>query len=239
MSLRKRIADSEGFNRAIARILAGYIRFAVRTSRWERRGFEELQDHLRGGEPAVMVLWHQRLIMAAYLFDQDLGKICSLNTNRRAGRMAGLILQAFGFETVSMSPDKREVALSREVLTRIRQGFSVGMATDGSTGPARQSKTFPIVWSRSAQKPIFTVAYSSRPAFLLRTWDRQMIPLPFSRGALVVRRWEEEVPRKLSQDETEALRAKLDAALDAVTEEADQLAGRRRTPRGEEAEPVS
>ena len=239
MSLRKRIADSEGFNRAIARILAGYVRFAVRTSRWERRGFEALRDHLRGGEPAVMVLWHQRLIMAPYLFDQDLGKICSLNSDRRAGELAGMIVEEFGFETVAMSAAKREVALSREVLGRIKQGYSVGMATDGSTGPARRAKTFPIVWSRSAQKPIFLVAYSSRPALLMPTWDRQMIPLPFSRGALVIRRWEEEVPRKLSEDETEALRAKLDAALDAVTEEADRLAGRKRTPRGQEAETAS
>ena len=138
MSLRKRIADSEGFNRAIARILAGYVRFAVRTSRWERRGFEALRDHLRGGEPAVMVLWHQRLIMAPYLFDQDLGKMCSLNSDRRAGELAGMIVEEFGFETVAMSAAKREVALSREVLGRIKQGYSVGMATDGSTGPARR-----------------------------------------------------------------------------------------------------
>lgn len=234
MSLRKRIADSEGFNRAVARLLAGYLRFAVRTSRWERRGFEALRAHLRSGDPAVVVLWHQRLIMAPYLFDLDLGKICALSSDRRAGRMAGRIYEVFGFQNVPMSAAKREVALSRDVLGRMRDGYSVGVAADGTTGPARRAKTVPIVWARAAQRPIFLVAYASRPALLLPTWDRQMIPLPFSRGALVIRRWEEEVPRKLSEEATEALRAKLDSALDAVTEEADRLAGRKRTPRGNE-----
>lgn len=225
-SLRKRIADSERVNNAVAAILARYIAFCYRTSTWDRRGFEDLTAFLKTGEPAVMCLWHQRLLMAAYLFDQDAARICSLNTTARAGMMAGRILEKLGFEVEAMHPTATNVTVSRAVLGRMKRGYSVGMATDGTSGPARKSKTHPLLWARSAQAPIYVVAYSGKRCIHLPTWDRMMLPVPFTSGALVIRRFEEDVPRKMDEAELEALRQKLDRALDAVTEEADRIAGR-------------
>jgi lysophospholipid acyltransferase (LPLAT)-like uncharacterized protein len=225
-SLRKRIADSERVNNAVAAVLARYVAFCYRTSRWERRGFDELTAYLRTGRPAVMCLWHQRLLMAPYLFDLETARICSLNATARAGMMAGRILEKSGFEVEAMDPKASNVTVSRTVLGRMKRGYSVGMATDGTRGPARRSKTHPLLWARSAQAPIYVVAYSGRRCIHLPTWDRMMLPVPFTRGALVIRRFEEEVPRKMDEAELEALRQKLDLALDAVTGEADRIAGR-------------
>jgi lysophospholipid acyltransferase (LPLAT)-like uncharacterized protein len=227
VSLRKRIAGSERLNDWVATVLAGYVSFCVRTSRWERDGFEALARHLDTGEPAVMVLWHQRLIMAPFLFDMERGKICGLTSSARAGRLAGRIVQKFGFVTVAMSSHQRHVSLSRAVLGHMRQGMSVGIACDGPTGPARQAKTFPLVWARSSGHPVFVTAYAGRRCIRLPTWDRMMLPLPFTRGALLVRPFPHRIPRKLDDAGMEDLRQKLDAALDAVTDEADRRAGRR------------
>ncbi|MGI1664038.1 lysophospholipid acyltransferase family protein [Palleronia sp. KMU-117] len=225
-SLRKRIADSETLNNALAAVLARYVAFCHRTSIWDRRGFEELTEFLKTGQPAVMCLWHQRLLMAPYLFDQDTARICSLNTTARAGMLAGRILEKLGFEVEAMHPTATNVTVSRAVLGRMKRGYSVGMATDGTRGPARVSKTHPLLWARSAQAPIYVVAYAGKRCIHLPSWDRMMVPVPFTRGALVIRRFEEEVPRKMDEAELEALRQKLDQALDAVTEEADRIAGR-------------
>jgi len=225
--IRKRIAGSPALNAALARLFAGYVRFCHATTRWERRGFEALRAQVAGDGPVVIAIWHQRLMMAPYLFTLDAGPICSLTSAARAGRMAGLIQTRFGFETIAMSSHTRHVALSRAVLGRMKQGVSVGIAPDGANGPARVAKTFPIVWARSSGAPIFVAAYSARRVWSLPTWDAMFFPLPFTRGALVVRPLDRPVPRKLDEAQTEALRAELDRALDAVTAEADALAGRR------------
>jgi len=225
-TLRKRIAGSRALNGALAGFFARYVRFCHATSRWERRGFESLTGQLQTEGPAVVAVWHQRLMMAPYLFDLEAGRICSLTSGARAGRLAGMIQESFGFETIAMSSHTRHVALSRAVLSRMKDGVSVGIAPDGANGPARVSKTFPIVWARSSGAAIFVVAFSARRALTLPTWDRMLFPLPFTRGALVVRRFDNDVPRKLDEAETEALRQALDAALDAVTDEADRLSGR-------------
>ncbi|NRB00826.1 MAG: DUF374 domain-containing protein [Rhodobacteraceae bacterium] len=225
--MRKRIADSEWLNNAVAGLLARYVAFCHWTTRWDRDGFDELRSHLQSGEPAVMCLWHQRLLMAPYLFDLETAPICTLNSTARAGRMGGRIVEKLGFEVEAMDPGATSVAVTRSVLKRIANGYSVGMTTDGSHGPPRISKTHPILWARASGKPIFTVAYASRRVLKLPTWDKMHLPLPFTRGALLVRRFDHDIPRKMSGDALEALRNELDIALDAVTDAADRRAGRK------------
>jgi len=230
VSLRKRIADSPRFNRTIEGLFAAYVRFAYRTSRWQRSGFEEMDACVKRGEPVIFVLWHQRLIMAPYLFDTSLGRICALTSAARAGRLAGQILVRLGFETIPMSSHKRHVALSREVLRRTKEGCSIGIAADGPRGPARISSGVPITWARMTGCRVFTVAFAEKKVLKLPTWDKQMLPLPFSRGVLICQEWQETVPKKPTDDEAEALRQSLETSLDQITDKADQAAGRAPDP---------
>jgi lysophospholipid acyltransferase (LPLAT)-like uncharacterized protein len=226
LSLRKKIADSAWFNAAIEALITGYVRFAHATSRWDRTGFEAMDDCVRNGQPVIFVLWHQRLIMAPFLFDTSLGRICALTSAARAGRLAGQILVRMGFDTIPMSSHKRHVALSREVLRLVNDGVSIGIAADGPRGPARVSSTVPLVWARMTGCRVFTVAFAERRVLKLPTWDTQMLPLPFSRGVLICEEWTETVPRKAGDAETEALRLNLQTALDEITDRADIAAGR-------------
>lgn len=226
MSLRKRIADSPRFNQVVEGLLAGYIRFAYRTSRWKKVGFAAMDEKLATGEPVIFTVWHQRLVMAPFMFDQSLGKFCSLTSAARAGRLVGQVLGRFGFATVPMSTNKRHVALSREVLRRMQDGFTIGIACDGPSGPARQSSTVPIVWARSSGKRIFVLSWSASRVLRFGSWDRFILPLPFTRGTFVCHSFDVEIPRKLTEAEMETVRLQLEAALERVTDESDQLVGR-------------
>ena len=227
MSLRKKIANSPRFNRAVEGLLAGYVRFAYSTSRWTRTGFEEMDACVERGEPVIFVLWHQRLIMAPFIFNAPPGaRICALTSAARAGRLAGQMLVRLGWETIPMSTNKRHVTLSREVLRRTREGCSIGIAADGPKGPARVCSTVPIVWARTTGCRVFTVSFAERRVMRLPTWDKQMVPLPFSRGAMLCEEWTETVPRKPSEEEAESLRLSLENALDRITDAADAAIGR-------------
>ncbi|MGR3622501.1 lysophospholipid acyltransferase family protein [Pseudophaeobacter sp.] len=231
MSLRKKIADSPRVNRFVEALFANYVSFAYRTSRWHRSGFEEMDACVARGEPVIFVLWHQRLIMAPYLFDTSLGRICALTSAARAGRLAGQILVRLGFETIPMSSHKRHVALSREVLRRTKEGCSIGIAADGPRGPTRISSGVPITWARMTGCRVFTVAFAERRVLKMPTWDKQMLPLPFSRGVLICKEWADTVPKKPSEQEAETLRLSLQTALDAITDQADRAVGHSPTTR--------
>ena len=226
MSLRRKIVDSAGFARLVSGLFAGYVRLAHAASRWRREGFGPMEAAVRAGEPVIVAVWHQRLMMAPYLFDARLGPICTLTSAGRAGRLAGLMQTRFGFETISMSSHKRHVALSREVLRRMRKGISVGIAADGPRGPARESSLVPLIWARSSGARVFVVSFSASRVLELPTWDRMWLPVPFSRGVLCCAEWAAEVPRKADDAALEALRQDFEARLDAVTDASDRAAGR-------------
>jgi lysophospholipid acyltransferase (LPLAT)-like uncharacterized protein len=218
LSLRKKIADSEWFNRSVEGLLAAYIRFAYRTSRWHRAGFEAMDQALKDGEPVIVALWHQRLMMSPYLFNASLGKMCTLTSGARAGRMAGKVQERFGFETIAMSSHKRHIALSREVLGRIKDGYSIGIATDGPRGPARVASTVPLIWARTSGKRIFVVSFAARRVIKFPTWDKMMLPAPWTKGVLMCQEWTVNVPRKTTPEESEFLRIKLEQALNDITD---------------------
>lgn len=226
MNLRKKLADSPRVQKFVARRIAALVRRAYQRSSWQRIGFEPMEESLRQGEPVIVVLWHQRLMMSPYLFPIELGRIFTLTSAARAGRMAGLFQTQFGMETVAMSSRKRHVAMSREILGKIREGYSIGIAADGPRGPARTCSTTPLVWARSSQKRVFVVTFSTHKVIELPTWDRMWIPKAKSKGVLMCREWQGQVPRKLTSEDEERLRAELEKALEDLRIEADQMVGR-------------
>ena len=72
--------------------------------------------------------------------------------------------------------------------------------------------------------PIIPCTYSVRSRWLLKTWDRFVLPKPFTRGVIV---WGEpiDVPRDANLAEIERVRQKVEDALNAVSFEADDLMG--------------
>ncbi len=226
MRLRKRIEKNKWLNGGIEASLAGWIQLAYRTSKWERVGFEDMEEALQNGEPVIIVVWHQRLMMAPYLFDPSLGPICTLTSSSKAGRLAGQVVKRFGLGTIAMPPNKHHGALIREVLRLMRQGVSVGMAADGPLGPARIASATPLAWARAAKKRVFVVSFSARRVHTLSTWDKMWFPALWTRGVFHCREWSEKISGFPDEEETEKLRLDLQVALNAVTDDSDRAVGR-------------
>ncbi len=227
MSIRKKIADSEAVLNWVARRIASYIRLVNRNTRWQRIGYEELDQLAAQGEPVIVVLWHQRLAQSPYFFPLDKGRICSITSAARAGSMVGRVQKLFGMGTIAMSSRKRHVALSREVLGKMKQGISIGIAADGPRGPERVSSTVPLVWARTSGKRVFGITYSTRYGREASTWDHLLMPRPWrNEGVFLCREWTQPVPRKASEEQIEALRLSLEQHMNDITAEADRMVGR-------------
>jgi lysophospholipid acyltransferase (LPLAT)-like uncharacterized protein len=74
---------------------------------------------------------------------------------------------------------------------------------------------------RLTGKAIIPMAFSANRAWRLGSWDRFLIPKPFSRGVYVVG----EPLRYREGEELEAFRARIEAGLREVTEKADGYFG--------------
>ncbi len=225
MSLRKRLENSDTLAAALAWLLAGYLRLCFRTIRWQKSGLEELASALREG-PIILVLWHQRLMIGPSAWPQDLAELYTLRDPSPAGRLSSHTQTRLGMRPVMMHANASNLAASRKILRLIREGHSLGLTADGPEGPAREAKQAAVEWARATGRPVFVFAWSARHTIRLKTWDRLMIPLPFSRGAYGYRRWEEPIGRRLSPQAYADLRQKLSASLDEIARQMDTAASR-------------
>ncbi|MEM8882373.1 MAG: DUF374 domain-containing protein [Pseudomonadota bacterium] len=221
-SLRRSIADWPGLTEAAAAPLAAWLRLVRATSRWDEDGYDALVAATKEHGSVIIVLWHERIFATPYAFKTEITRARSLNNDSRAGTLARAILKRFGFKTIGMRKGRNGLADTREVLRELAKGTSIGMAVDGPRGPARQSKTFPVQWARSSGKPVFVFAFAARHYVRWPSWDRLVLPLPFSRVSLVWRPWQTQIPRRPTPAEFSALIADLNNAIDGVTADADR-----------------
>ncbi|MEE9387821.1 MAG: DUF374 domain-containing protein [Paracoccaceae bacterium] len=209
-------------------ILTAYIRLCHATTRWSYRGKQDLLDALAKG-PVVLVLWHSRTVMGPPHWPDKTAPVTSLFVTNRDGRIAAGIQARFRFHPLGMDKSASNLAASRGVLRRLRQGHSLILTADGPRGPARVLQSAPLEWIRSTDCPVFVYANSVHRQKRLPGWDRLLFPLPFTRGACVFQRWPEQVSRRPTDAQLAGHDRSLTAALDAVLQEADDISG---VPRG-------
>ena len=139
MRPRKWLERQPWVTSGLGRAFGAWARFCAATTRWERRGEAELEAALRDG-PVVLVLWHERIVMVGVHWRPGWGPLAALHTPRFAGRVAGAAQGHVGLKPIAMDSRRGNVAASREILRRLREGQSIGLTGDGPQGPARVLK---------------------------------------------------------------------------------------------------
>jgi lysophospholipid acyltransferase (LPLAT)-like uncharacterized protein len=100
----------------------------------------------------------------------------------------------------------------------------VAVLPDGPRGPARVAKPGVVALASAAGASLVPVAVAARPCLRFGSWDRVMLPLPFARvhcvyGSPI------HLPKRSDDADVERWRGELGAALDRLTDAADQALG--------------
>lgn len=222
MNLRKRLENSTVLAALLSWILAVYVWFCFVTTRWQVKGLNDLAADLKKG-PVIYILWHGRVVYGPSAWPGNLGQLFTLMDPSPIGRVASRTQAILGMKPIAMNESTSNFAASRKVLRVARDGHSIGIAADGPRGPGRDAKQAAIEWARATGCPVYMFAWSAKRSVGLNTWDNMIMPVPFTRGAYVYRKWQTDVPRKVDAAGYTALRRKLSDDLDLVTAEADAL----------------
>lgn len=62
-----------------------------------------------------------------------------------------------------------------------KDGISPAVTPDGPKGPRFKFKPGAIFAAQISGKPVVPMAFAAQPAFVLKTWDKFVIPVPFGR----------------------------------------------------------
>jgi lysophospholipid acyltransferase (LPLAT)-like uncharacterized protein len=164
-----------------------------------------------GAGAEIFCFWHQCVLPCTFYFRRTGATI--IVSRSFDGELIARTLELFGYKTVRGSSSRG----AREGLLGLKDAIECGhpaiFTADGPRGPIYRTKIGPIKLAALTGARIGAFHLQPRSASAFRSWDRFLVPTPFTRIAVSWARWTE-VPIDLAEDRFEAKREELNAAIE-------------------------
>jgi lysophospholipid acyltransferase (LPLAT)-like uncharacterized protein len=161
--------------------------------------------------PEVYCFWHQCVLPCTVYFRRSRAVI--LISRSFDGELITRILKMFGFGAVRGSSSRGGSEGLRGLKNVIEDGRTAIFTADGPRGPIYQTKMGPIKLAQATGAPIGAFHLEPERAWVINSWDRFLVPKPFTRIAVSWAQWTR-VPAGLPADQFESKREELNAALE-------------------------
>lgn len=207
-----------------------------RSVRWTVEGEAEAKTAWAAAPGMIVAAWHSRILLLPSGWNMMIrhwpgrtGPSSMLISLSRDGEAVARAIKHLGLEPIRGSAgnkkkkrkDKGGARAIAEAVRRLKRGGAVCITPDGPRGPREVAGLGPILLAQRAGVPILPYALASAPVRRLATWDRFIIPFPFTRGAIVFG----PVLQTRREDDPETLRAELQRRLNAATLRAEDIVG--------------
>ncbi|HXO39083.1 MAG TPA: lysophospholipid acyltransferase family protein [Candidatus Acidoferrum sp.] len=164
---------------------AGFLFIRIIGATLRYRAFAEpgcIADSDGAGPPAIWCFWHRAVIPATYRFRS---KGLAVMTSRSFdGEYIARIIQKLGFTAVRGSSSRGAVGALIGMRQQLEQGHGVVFTIDGPRGPRYVAKPGPILLAKKTGVSINCFYIAVERAWILNSWDRMIIPKPFSRALI-------------------------------------------------------
>lgn len=164
--------------------------------------------------PVIYAFWHRAVFPSAWLW-RNLG-IAVIVSRSFDGEYIARTIEKLGFIAVRGSSSRGGAQALRALKNELAKGVPVAFTTDGPRGPKYIAKPGPVLLSRLAVLPMAAFYIAIDDAWILNTWDRLMIPKPFSKALVRVSAKMHVAPDSDDAQITDFHR-QLQAALERVT----------------------
>lgn len=169
------------------RLLAALINLLMRclclTVRLKVEREEETEALLQEAGGGMLVTWHGRTLLPInrWRFRRKLNHFMLVSMSRD-GDLQSEVFRQMGYGVVRGSTGRRGVTATREVLAKLEQGGVLSFTPDGPRGPSGVAQPGAVYFAQRSGKPIIPTGITAWPRWQLGTWDKFMVPRPFSRA---------------------------------------------------------
>jgi lysophospholipid acyltransferase (LPLAT)-like uncharacterized protein len=182
------------------------IRLLGMTLRYEDRVEPGVTPGYEIPGPVVFAFWHRSLLACAHRFrGLDIAILISPSFD---GELIARTVELLGFRAVRGSSSRGGAVGLRGMVVAYEAGHRCAFTADGPRGPAFVAKAGVAQLAQSVDTWVGCFYALPERAWELRSWDRFLIPKPFSR---VVLTWPVHVPA--AEVSVAAVQARLDRAV--------------------------
>jgi lysophospholipid acyltransferase (LPLAT)-like uncharacterized protein len=235
MALLKRIGRAPLMQAAVGVAAAEYLRLVWVTSRFVVEPadvYERLEPEL----PVIFAFWHGQHFMVPFAKPAHY-RAKVLISRHRDGEVNAIAAERLGVEAIRGSGDRERrfdrkggVTAFMNMLTALQDNWSMALTAD-IPKVSRVAGGGIVKLAQISGRPVYPVAVATSGRITLNNWDRSVINLPFSRGAIVAGE-PIRVPPEADEAALEQARVAVEQGVNAATERAYAIVDRRSTNHG-------
>jgi lysophospholipid acyltransferase (LPLAT)-like uncharacterized protein len=171
----------------------------------------------------IFAFWHSRILLLSYFYKRLNATI--MVSNSADGEIIAQVLQRHGHKTIRGSTGKGGMRALMQQIIDMRNNKRPGVVIpDGPQGPRHKVQTGVILLAQKTGSPIIPLAYSSKRRKVFSSWDRFLLPSPWTKGVIVYGR-PIRVPAKTDTETLQRCARQLESELNRITAEADAYFG--------------
>lgn len=171
----------------------------------------------------ILAFWHSRILMLSYLY-RRLGAAI-LVSKSKDGEIIAQILKRQGHETIRGSTSRHGVRALARLIKTIKKETRPGVVVpDGPRGPRFKVQPGVITLAQKTGYPIVPLSYSAKRIKIFASWDRFILPYPFTEGS-VIYGTPISVPLNIDGEGKEAYRIRVEDELNLITKTVDYYYG--------------
>jgi lysophospholipid acyltransferase (LPLAT)-like uncharacterized protein len=204
-----------------ARLLYGLVLKTVRPEVREDAG-EALAAFARN-ERVVIAFWHGQLAMMQAAYRGRGAGICIQVSQHSDGEIITRAVRPYGVRAARGSATRGRLGSVRQMLEAFREGYDLAIAVDGPRGPRHRAKPGAVRLAQATGARLFPVACAPRRGYAFASWDRFVVPMPFTK-VYYVAGTPIAVPRDADDHAVERAQTALERELARVTDEAERRA---------------
>jgi hypothetical protein len=137
------------------------------------------------------------------------------------GDLLARVARLMGYSVIRGSTYKSAKAGARALIKVLRKNQRIIVVADGSRGPRHKAQAGCIQLARATGAPVIPMSYEAKNKIELNSWDRFVLPLPFTRCTMNFGQ-PIHVARSADDVTIQAKKEEMEIALNRITAEAEQ-----------------
>lgn len=202
-------------------VISKLVKIWVKTLRVEIHGdYQSLFDSQDEGQMLIISLWHGELFPIATCFGKYGKRFCVVISQSKDGELITRFVETYDIKAVRGSSSRGGVRALLACKRLMEKENRIGVFTvDGPRGPRHKVKDGIIFLAQRANAKIIPVRAYAKSKKVFNSWDRFMMPLPFSRCRFYIGEAMEVTSEKLDDDVMAREKARLEERMLSLGED--------------------
>lgn len=153
------------------------------------KGDENVRKVTAEKSPFLGVAWHRHILLLAkgnYVFRPN-NEMSGLVSASKDGAYLVAFFKLMGINSIRGSKKRRGREAILDLVEAVKAGSDTFITPDGPRGPSEVAKKGFLVVGEAAQCRIFLARFKPSCYFTIPTWDKFIIPVPFSSATLEIK----------------------------------------------------